>query len=71
MMLLKKFKLTYDEKSVLVVAQKWRKNEWEGRITNRHMETFRAAGYVHCLNYGDSFMDDCISKLIKLYTLTM
>lgn len=43
-----------------------RMSELEG--LPRTQGNFRAVAHVHCLNYGDSFMDVCISKPFKLYT---
>ena len=48
------------------------RKEWVGRRDyQEHQETFRAVGYAHYLNFGDSFMEVRILKLFKLCTPTM
>lgn len=57
-------------KSIWVLAWRWKESEWKRGITKQHKETFGDVGYIHYLDYGNSFTDVCISKLIKLYTST-
>lgn len=52
-----------------VVVWERGKDEWEGMITKGHKETFGDNGYVHSLEYGESFIDIHMSKHIKLHTL--